>query len=165
MARIGDNKLGHTDAPGKVNALGERPGDHDRPMRIVHGMNIQQEIDFVDHRSHRAGASELDRLPRTIECGGRPDAIEIFIDKAARVRQGGIEAMKRIHIGERQRQLSTCGLQVHLEQSIERNRAAEFVAVRDHVHHRMRPRLAGIERRDVIDAAIAAAVGGNIGWR
>ena len=51
-------------------------------MRIVHRMNIEQEIDLVDDRPHQPCARQFSRLAWTIEHSRCPNAIEVFIDEA-----------------------------------------------------------------------------------
>ena len=68
-------------------------------------------------------------------------------------------------VGEGQGQRALLRTQLALEQEIQRDRAAQLVAVGERIDKDVRPGCAGIEPGDVFDAGISLAVGLELGRR
>ncbi|KGR95249.1 hypothetical protein X977_5762 [Burkholderia pseudomallei MSHR7504] len=122
-------------------------------------MQIEQPVGLVDERPDRACAIELDRVLRQIvEHGGRPHAIEILIDEARGVGPCRIETLVCGHVRERHSQHAAARPQAPLQQRVDDDRAAYFVAVRERVDHHARAGHAGIEAMHVVDARVSGAM-------
>ena len=101
-------------------------------------------------RSSRARRSSA-RVARPEQRIVAPDAVVVLVDVARAVRVVEIEARVGGDVGERQRQLACSpALFPRRTTAFKRNRAAELVAVRERLHHHVRPGLAGIEHVHVV---------------
>ncbi len=113
-------------------------------------------------RSSRARL-ELDALGAAVELGRVPDAVEVFVDLARLVRRAGVEALKGRDVGERQGQGAARRAHPFAQQEVQRQGAAELVAVDDGRDHHVRARLLGLEAVHEVDAGVALSVGGDVG--
>jgi hypothetical protein len=102
-------------------------------------MQIQQVIGGVDHRPQRAGARQLGRLPRPVERREAPQAVEILVDIARGDRIARVEFAIGGDIVEGERQLAAARPELGAEQRVERDRAADLVAVGQRADDDVRP--------------------------
>src|SRR6202043_3116431 len=129
----------------------------------LHRVYVEQKIGSVDDRTQSASARQLHRLARAVERRGGPEAIEIFVDIPRCGRDPRIKAAIGGNVVEGQGQLALSRLQPGAVQTIERDRAANLVAVCQGGDQNVRSGDAGIEGRVVIDTGIAGSVGFDVG--
>ena len=82
VARVANDVDRCRDADGKSPALVERAGENQRRRRILHGMDVEQQIDGVHQRANFPRPPQLDTVAGTIEHFGGPDTVEILVDIA-----------------------------------------------------------------------------------
>ncbi len=87
-----------------------------------------------------ARAAQLDRVARAEQLLVGPDAVQVLVDAARRVGVGGVEARVGLDVGEGQRQAAAPRPEALPQQPVERDRAADLVAVRQRLHHHVRAR-------------------------
>ena len=131
----------------------------------MHRVDVEQQIDRVDERTHGAGTREFAALTLAVECRGRPHAVHIFVEEAGGVGIFGTELLVGTDIAEAQRQAPGRGAHTGGEQRVDSNGAAHFVAVREREDHHVLAGLAAIERVQKVDAGIAFAPAVDIGKR
>jgi hypothetical protein len=136
----------------------QRAADHHRRTGLEHRVDVQQEVRLLHEGAQRAGAPQLHAVARAVEHGGRPYPVEILVDEARRVRVRGIEALERLHVVERKDETPARGLCTHREETVERDRAADLVAVRERHRQDGGPGLAAIEDVDEFGAGTRAPV-------
>src|SRR6266705_307671 len=100
-------------------------------------MQVEQIVDVVVDRTQLARARQLDARTRAIEHLGRPEPVEVLVDAARREGIGGVEPVVCGNVGEDQRQDATERAQSFAQESIERNRTANFVAMRERLYEDM----------------------------
>ena len=126
-------------------------------------MHVEQEIRLLEHGAELAGARKLDALPRPLQGLQRPHAVEVLIDEARCAGVFRVEALIGGDVGKGERQHAPPRPDTLAEQEVERDGAANLVAVRDRIDERMRARNAAVEAVDIVDARIARLVGGDVG--
>ena len=142
----------------------EGAGQHQRRRRILHRVDVEQEIGGVDERAQGPGAGKFDRLARAVEGGLVPQPVEILVDKARDHRIARIETAIGGDIVEGQGQHSPARPQPGAEQPVEGDGPADLVAMGQCRDQHMRPRDAAVEGRDIVDPDIAGTIGLDIGW-
>ena len=115
-------------------------------------------IDAVVEWPQLTRASELGAVARPSEHVGRPEAVEILVDAARRERISRIETLVRGDVGEDDGQCPARGPQAFAQEPIERDGAADFVAVRQGLHQDVRPGAAGRESPRVRNIAVSGGV-------
>ena len=128
-------------------------------------MQVEQVVGSLDDRPHRACALQLCRVARAVERRRRPQPVEILVDIARGDRVARIEFLERRDIVEAERQLAAARPDTGAEQAVDRDRAADLVAVGEPHHRDMWPGLARGKGGDVFDPGITGAIGRNIGRR
>ncbi len=127
-------------------------------------MQVQQEVDRIDHRPHGARAPQFGAVQfQVVQRGRFPHAVEILVDEAGGVRPFRVPALVRLNVGEGQRDAAAPWAQLAVQQGLDRDRAAHLVAVGEGVDHGVAARLAAVESVDVGDAGIALGVGRQVG--
>ena len=144
---------------------GSRPGQHQRRGGVLHRMQIEQVVGGVDDRAQRAGPFELDRAARAVERRRAPQPVEVLVDIARGDRVARVELAIGRDIVEGQRQPAAPRPDPGAKQPVERDRAANLVAVGQRAHQHMRPRLGGVEAGDVFDTGVARPIRFDIGRR
>ena len=143
---------------GESPALVVASREHQCRRRVLHGMDVKQEIDGIYQRADFPCASELHAVAGAVEHLGGPETVEILIDVA---RCGGIDRIEPrvggcVHEGEGELAAGRVDLFVH--QITEGVRAAELVAMNQRAQHHMRAGGTAVERRHVVDSDISLAV-------
>ena len=82
VARVTDDVDRRRDFGGKPPALVQGTREHQRSRRMLHGMDVEQQIDGVHQRADFPRSPELDTVAGTVENIGRPEAVEILVDVA-----------------------------------------------------------------------------------
>ncbi len=144
---------------------GKQARQHQRRGRVLHRMQVEQEVGAVHYRPQRAGALKFERVAWAVERVGLPEAVEVLVDVARRHRVARIELAIRRDIVEGEGQPAAPRLDAGAKQLVERDHAADLVAMGQRADQDMRPRLGGRERRDVIDPGVALPVGFDVGRR
>jgi hypothetical protein len=112
---------------------------HDRAARLVHRMQVEQEVGRIDERLQFARAAQFGRVARTEQHVVGPHAVVVLVDVARRIRIVEVEARIGLDVGEGDDQPAARRPQVRAQQVVERQRAAELVAVRQRLQHHRRP--------------------------
>ncbi|MCY1535836.1 hypothetical protein D9M68_712600 [compost metagenome] len=130
----------------------------------MHRMQVEQQVDGVEHRAHGARAAQLRGIAAgVVQRGGRPYAVEVLVDEARGVGPGRVEAVIGVDVGEGERQAAAARAQVVVEQRLDGNGAADLVAVGQGVDHHVGAGLAAVEGVEVGDAGVAGGVGADVG--
>ena len=128
-------------------------------------MQIEQPIGAVEDRAQRPGSAQLAARALAVEARCVPDPVHVLVEIARHRRIGRIEAAVGVDIGEDQRQLAARRRDASAEEMVERDGAANLIAVHQGAEHDVAPGLAAVERRHIGNAAIALGVGADIGRR
>ena len=91
MTCIMDNYARHPDFFRKIPAFSVASGQDKRLSLILHGMDVQHDIRFVDDRPDLAGPGPLQAASVIIEDIAIPDAVEILVDEPGKSRIVGPE--------------------------------------------------------------------------
>jgi hypothetical protein len=158
MAGVEQQAFRHADSPRELHALVDGSAHHDRRAGLVHRVQIQEVFGRVDEGPQLARAPQLRRVARPEQPLVGPDPVVVLVDVARAVRVVEVEARIGGDIGERDGQLAGARLQTIAQQRVERNCAAELVAVRQCLDHHARTRLAGVEDADVLHAGVVCAI-------
>ena len=118
----------------------------------------------VDDGAQGASPGELGRLARPVESCRRPQSVEILVDETGGSGHPPIEAVISGHVVKRQGQPTLSWPQRRAKQPIERNRAADLVAVGQRGDEHVRSGLTTFERCNVVDPGVADAVGLDVRW-
>src|SRR5262252_5619845 len=121
-------------------------------------MDVEEEIGGVDKRTQGAGARQLGRLPRSVERRGRPQPVEVLVDKARCGGSASVEASIGGDIVEGQGQLALLRSQPAAKQTVERDRPADLVAVGQRRNEDVRSGRPAVKGGDVLHAGIASSV-------
>src|SRR5438552_10442517 len=92
-------------------------------------MDVEQEVGGIDDRTQITGPGKLGGSPGAVESGRSPQPIEIFVHKARSDRDPWIEIAISGDVVEGQGQLALPWPPLGTEQTVERDRAADLVAM------------------------------------
>jgi hypothetical protein len=159
VAAIHHDGLRHPHREREVAPFPHRTAQPERRRRVLHRVDVEQEIDAVDQRPQLASPGQLRRLARPFERARVPQPVEVLIDEARRVGLARIEALEGGHVGEAQGQHAAGRSDCVLEQKIEHDRAADLVAVGQRVHQDVGAGPAAVEAGDVRDLGVAGVAG------
>ena len=119
-------------------------------------------IDAVVERPQLARAPELGAVARPIEDVCRPETVEILVDATRCERISRVETLIRGDVGKDDGQRPARWPQLLAQDPIERDGAADFVAVGQRLQQDVRPGAAGCERPCVGNAVVAGGMRGKI---
>ncbi len=161
VAGVDQQQLGHLQLSRQRRAFFATPSaaaaDHQWRAGLAHRMDVEQQLGGIDERPQLAGAPQLDRIARAQQRLVAPDAVEVLVDIAAAVGRGRVPARIGRDVAEGQRQSAALRLPLCLlrEQRIQRDGAADLVAVGQRLHHDLWPGAARIEAPHVGRAGVA----------
>ena len=162
MALVADHERRERDLAREAAAFLERPRDGERRGLVLHRMDVEQQIRGLDDGPQFARAAQLGRRGGAIQPLGRPDAVEILVHVARLAGHLRIEVLVGEDVAEGEGERAACRAEPLAEQPVERDRAADLVAVHERRHQHARPGRAGVEAMHVVDAGAAVAVAGDV---
>ena len=163
VAAVDDDVLGRAERLRELDALALPAGHRERRAAIGHRMQVEQVVDAIVERAQFARAGEIGGLPRAVQHLGGPQPVEVLVDAARRERIGGIERFVGGDVGEADRQRAARRPEFLGEQPVERDRAADLVAVRQRLQQDVRAGALRGECPDVGNAGVAGGPAGEIG--
>ena len=125
VTRIKNDKTWGSDSLGKEPAFPVTPGQDKRFSRILHGMNVEQEIRFIDDRVNFAGPVPFDALGIAFQDTHIPDPVEILVDKPREGRVVGPELCVGCNVTETECEGSGTWADIVPEQMVERDCATK----------------------------------------
>ena len=105
-------------------------------------MDVKQAFGGVDEGQQLPRATQFNRVARTEERGIGPDSVVVLVDQTRWERVGRVEAREGCDVGKGQSQTAAPRAKALLQQPVERDRAADLVAMRERLHHHPRAGLA-----------------------
>lgn len=165
MALVDDNVAGNADISRELEPLALPARQCERGTRIGHRVQIEQEIGLVVARTQLAGTPELARTAWAVQHFGIPQPVEILVEAARRERIVIIEALVGGDVREHDRQRPAPRAEAAAQQPIERDRAADLVAMGQRLQRHPRTGDAGREAPHEGDAGVARRPGRKIGKR
>jgi competence protein ComEC len=138
MSGIDDDVLRQPHVVRQRDAFRLPPGEGQRRTGIGHRVQIEQVIGRVVAGPQGAGARQLARRPWRVEHVGRPQPVEVLVEAARRVGVGRVERPIGVDVGKDESQRAAGRAQARREQLGQRDRAADFVAVRERLQREAR---------------------------
>ena len=126
-------------------------------------MEVEQVVDAIVERPELAPAHELGARPGPVQHVGTPQSVEILVDAPRGERIGRVERPIGGDVREADRERSTQRSEPGAEQPVERDRAADLVAMRERLQEDVRPRARRFERPGVREPGVAGGPGIEIG--
>ena len=126
-------------------------------------MQVEKVICGFGDGAQGARARQFNALAPAVEQFRGPYPVHILVDKARRIGARGIETREGGHIGEYQNKTAAIRLEGGRQQSVERHRAAQFVAVDESAYHGRRTRLGALQDGHIGNVRVALFMARDIG--
>jgi hypothetical protein len=165
MTAVDDDVLGRPERAREREALAPQPGQGKRRTRLRHRMQVEQHVDAVVERTKLARAAQLRAVPRAIEHLRGPQSVEVLVDAPRRERIRPVEAPVGGDIGEHERERAARRAQSLAQRPVERDGAADLVAVGQRLHQGVWTGARRAELPDERQPGIARCVALEIGKR
>lgn len=155
MALVDDDVAGNADVSRELEALAPAARQCQRGTRVGHRVQIEQEIGLVVARAQLARTPELARAAGAVEHFGIPQPVEILVEATRRERIVIIEGLVGSDVREHDRQRPALRAEAAAQQPVERDRAADLVAVSQRLQRHPRAGDVGSKAPDERDADVA----------
>jgi hypothetical protein len=126
-------------------------------------MQVEQIVHRGEESTQLSGSRQLSRVAWAVECRWIPQPVEVLIHPAAGFGLIRRELPEGTGIGERKAQLAAYRTNRFAQQSIDRPRTADLVAMRQGIDADVRTGHAAVEGVHVVDAGIAGTMKAQVG--
>lgn len=165
MALVDDDVGGNADVSRELEPFALPARQRERGARIGHRVQIEQEISLVVARAQFARTLELARTACAIEHVRIPQPVEVLVEASRRERIVIIEALVGGDVREHDRKRPASRAESAPQQPIERDRAADLVAVGQRLQRHPRTGDVRSEAPHERDAGVARRPARKIGER
>ena len=155
MAAVAHDDLRHAQPLGQSDVLLRHAGQRHRRRGLLHGVQVEQVVGCLHHGPHGPRAPQVGAVARTLQGLQVPEPVEVLLHPAAGEGIGGVEVPVGLDVHESERERAARRAQAGLQKTVERDRAAELVAVHHGRDQQVRAGGVGAEPPDPIEPRVA----------